>query len=388
VSGRHNTIVLAAGGTGGHVFPAEALARELAARGHRLAIVTDRRGTAFGGPLGEIETHRIHAAAVTGRGSWRKARAVAQLGLGTIEAARLLRGLEPAAVVGFGGYASVPTMLAARHYGIATVMHEQNAVLGRANRLLAARVDRIATCFERVAGIAAEHRAKVTRTGNPVRPAIASLGDRPYPTPARDGPLSVLVLGGSQGAHVFSTVLPAALERLPAGLRARLRVTQQCREADLAATGAAYRAIGVEADLAAFFADVPERLAGAHLLICRAGASTLAELAAAGRPAILAPYPFATDDHQTMNARALADAGGGWILPHGDFTAEAVAQRLEALLAHPETLAVAARAARTLGVPHAAQHLADLVTELVSAGGHNSAGNGANPRDMVREAAE
>ncbi|MFQ5953907.1 MAG: undecaprenyldiphospho-muramoylpentapeptide beta-N-acetylglucosaminyltransferase [Kiloniellales bacterium] len=370
MSGRRQSVVLAAGGTGGHLFPAESLARELMGRGYHLVLVTDRRGAGFEGPLGELETHRVHAAGLGGHGVARKAVAFARLGLGTVEAVRLMRRLGPAAAVGFGGYASVPTMLAASLYGAASVIHEQNAVLGRANRLLAPRADKIATSFAEVTHIAPAHRHKVIRTGNPVRAAIAALGDVPYPTLVADGPLSLLVIGGSQGAHVFSTVVPAAIAALPARLRARLRVTQQCRERTLAETRAAYDAIGVEAELAPFFPDVPERLAGAQLLICRAGASTLAEITTAGRPAVIAPYPFATDKHQTVNARALADAGGAWVMPNASFTAEALAQRLESLLTHPQQLAAAARAARALGEPDAAQRLADVVTGLIPAGGN------------------
>ena len=380
---RRDMVVLAAGGTGGHLFPAEALARELRDRGYGLALVTDRRGGGIEGLLGEIDIHRIHAAALSGRGVLRKAGALGQLGLGTLEASRLMRTLRPVVVVGFGGYASVPTMLAASRHGAATVIHEQNAILGRANRLLAARADKIATSFEAVAGISPALAPKVTRTGNPVRAAIAALGDEPYPTLAADGPLSLLVIGGSQGAHVFSTVVPAAIALLPAPLRARLRVTQQCREHTLAETRAAYRSLGVEAELATFFAEMPARLARAQLLICRAGASTLAEITAAGRPAMLAPYPFATDNHQTLNARALADAGGGWLMPNASFTAETVAHRLQALFAHPQSLAAAARASRALGEPDAAKRLADMVIELAPANG----GDG-EAAPVAREAAE
>jgi len=379
---RRDMVVLAAGGTGGHLFPAEALARELRDRGYDLALVTDRRGGGFEGLLGEIAIHRVHAAPLSGRGYLRKAGALGRLGLGTLEASRLMRTLRPVVAVGFGGYASVPTMLAASRYGAATVIHEQNAILGRANRLLAARADKIATSFEAVAGIPPALAPKVTRTGNPVRAAIAALGDVPYPTLAADGPLSLLVIGGSQGAHVFSTVVPAAIALLPPPLRARLRVTQQCREHTLAETRAAYRSLGVAAELATFFADMPERLARAQLLICRAGASTLAEITAAGRPAVLAPYPFATDNHQTLNAQALSDAGGGWLMPNASFTAETVAHRLEALFAHPQSLTVAARAARALGEPDAAKRLAEVVVGLAPANGDD------DDAPMTREAAE
>lgn len=383
MTARRDRVVLAAGGTGGHLFPAEALARELSGRGFDLALITDRRGGAFEGLLGAIEIHRIHAAALSGRSMLRKAGALGLLGLGALEAAGLMRALRPVVAVGFGGYASVPTMLAASRCGVATVIHEQNAILGRANRLLAARADKIATSFDAVAGIPPALAPKVTRTGNPVRAAIAALGDVPYPTLVADGPLSLLVVGGSQGAHAFSTVVPEAIALLPAPLRARLRVTQQCREYTLAETRAAYQSLGVAAELATFFTDMPERLARAQLLICRAGASTVAEITAAGRPAVLAPYPFATDNHQGLNAQVLVDAGGGWLMPNASFTAEAVAQRLAALFANPRSLAAAARASRALGEPHAAKRLADLVVGLAPANGGDD-----DTVPAAREAAE
>jgi UDP-N-acetylglucosamine--N-acetylmuramyl-(pentapeptide) pyrophosphoryl-undecaprenol N-acetylglucosamine transferase len=359
-------VVLAAGGTGGHVFPAEALASELLGRGYRLALVTDRRGAVFGGTLGQLETHRIQAGGIAGRGPLARLRAVVDLGLGVMQARALLGRLRPAVAVGFGGYASVPGMVAAALAGIPTVIHEQNAVLGRANRLLAARVGRIAISFPEVTHVDPRLVSHLVHTGMPVRPQIAALRDTPYPSVEADGPLRLLVLGGSQGARVLSEVVPAALLALPEALRARLHVAQQCRPEDLEAVRAAYEGSGVSVTLEPFFADVPERLAAAHLVIARAGASTVAELTALGRPAILIPYPHAIDDHQTANAQAIEEHGGAWLMPQDGFTAETLALRLGQLFAAPETLGRAAACAGRAGRADAAHRLADLVVGRIA----------------------
>ena len=355
-------IALAAGGTGGHVFPAEAVAASLRTRGIVPILFIDRRGTGFGGAA---EVVHVQGAAITGMGPLGRAAGVARLALGFAGALAHLRRTRPDVVIGFGGYASVPTVLAASLSGIPTALHEQNAVLGRANRLLAGRVRRIATCFERISPVAAADEGKVVRLGMPVRPAFAAWNKAAYAAPADDGPVRLLVLGGSQGAQVFSTLVPDALARLAPALRARLAVTQQCRPETLAATQATYDRLAIAAELSSFFADVPERLAKAHLVIARAGASTVAELAVVGRPAILVPYPYATDDHQTANARAIADAGAGWLMPQTELTGERLAARLTALIADATALEGAASRARDLGIADAAERLADLALALV-----------------------
>lgn len=360
-------IVLAAGGTGGHMFPAEALARELTGRGFAVALITDRRGQAFGDKLPGVALHRIRTGRF-GAGLVSKVVGMAGLALGTLEAGRLLRALAPAAAVGFGGYPSVPTMLAATRQGVPTVIHEQNAILGRANRLLAPRAARIAAGFSELGGVRPADRARIIVTGNPVRPAIAALRNAPYRVPAADAAFDLLILGGSQGARVLSEVVPAAFAALPEALRRRLRVTQQARAEDLEAVRAAHRASGVAAELAPFFADVPERLARAQLVISRAGASTLAELAIIGRPAILVPYLHAADDHQTANARTLEQAGAAWVMAQATFTAASLAERLAALIAAPDQLAHAAAAAHSQGRPDAARDLADLVLAVLGNG--------------------
>jgi UDP-N-acetylglucosamine--N-acetylmuramyl-(pentapeptide) pyrophosphoryl-undecaprenol N-acetylglucosamine transferase len=290
-----------------------------------------------------------------------------QLGLGFFQARGLLARLKPAVAVGFGGYASVPTMLAASLSGVPTVLHEQNAVLGRANRLLAKRATRIATSFASVAFISGGDRAVLT--GNPVRPGIAVLADQPYAAPPSGSAIQILVVGGSQGARVFSRLIPEAVALLPAELQRRLRIAQQARAEDLETARANYAPLAAAVELAPFFGDMPERLRAAHLVICRSGASTVAELTAAGRPAILIPYPFATDDHQTANARALDTAGAAWLMPEAQTTPAMLADRLASLAADTERLGRAADVARALGRRDAAARLADLVTSLIRGNG-------------------
>ena len=358
-------VVLASGGTGGHLFPAEALASVLLTRGWRVALVTDRRGQTFTERLPGVTLHRIPAGRL-GAGIFQKAMGVAELLLGTLAAGRILRGLRPAVAVGFGGYPSVPTMLAATRQRIATLLHEQNALLGRANRFLAPRVSRIATALPTVQGLAATD-ARVVMTGNPVRPDVIRHRATPYPAPSDT--LLLLVTGGSQGARILSAVIPSALALLPPDLRARLKVMQQARPEDVDQVREAHRRNAINAEVAPFFHDLPERLARAHLVIARAGASTIAELCVMGRPAILVPYAQAADDHQSFNARALGDAGAAWVMPETAFAPAALAAQLATLLAAPELLTLAAAAAHKLGRPDAAERLADLVIACAGANG-------------------
>jgi UDP-N-acetylglucosamine--N-acetylmuramyl-(pentapeptide) pyrophosphoryl-undecaprenol N-acetylglucosamine transferase len=354
----NNPIVLAAGGTGGHLFPAEALARELMQRGRSVALVTDRRGHEF--PVAGVPTHRVPTGRMGG-GPVGKAFGLLRLGIGMLTAEQLLRRLLPEAVVGFGGYPSAPTMLAATRMGLPTVIHEQNAVLGRTNKMLATRVRRIATCFETVQGLSEAERNRVVRTGNPVRAEFVAVRGRGYDPPRADGPIRILVLGGSQGARILSQVVPAAFKELPRALQQRLSVAQQVRAEDLAAVEAAYAGSGIKVELQRFFGDVPERLATTHLQIGRAGGSTMAELTVAGRPSVLVPFAAAIADEQTANARVLVEHGGAWLLPEAEFTPAILSGMLERVLTHPAALARAAAAAYRLGEPEATRHLADLV---------------------------
>lgn len=355
-------VVIAAGGTGGHFFPAEALAAELMSRGRRIVLMTDRRSAALTSEVFEgCERLVLSGAGIAGRGLLRAARAVLALLRGIVEARRALGRLRPAVLVGFGGYPSVAPVLAARTLSgrPALVLHEQNAVLGRANRLLARCADLLA--LSHAATTRVPRRARVAVIGNPVRPAIAALAGAGYEPPS--GQIRLLVLGGSLGARVLSDVVPEALARLAVPLRARLTVVQQCRAEDLDRVRAAYQAAGIAAELASFFADVAARLADAHLVISRAGASTVAELAVAGRPAVLVPLPGAIDDHQSANARALG--AGAFVLAEREFTAERLAALLERVLADRAALAEAAAAARALGHAGAASALADLVESRI-----------------------
>lgn len=369
-------ILLAAGGTGGHMMPAHALAVELERRGHACLLATDARGGEVPGIFSRMPRHVFDAGRMTG-GVLRKLVTTARL-LGNVRRLRrLLREQRPAAVVGFGGYPALSAVLAARLEHAPSILHEQNAVLGRSNRLLARWAARIAVSFERTRRLPRRAQARVVHTGNPVRTEIARLAGEPYPPLDEEHMLRLLVLGGSLGARVLSEVVPDALSLLPPHLRKRLQVSQQCRAEDLERARQRYADAGIAADLAPFFEDVPERLHWAHLVIARAGASTIAELTCAGRPAILVPLPIATDDHQTANTTELTAVGGGWTIPQAEFTASTLAKRVQALARAPETLARAARASKSLGRPDAAIQLADLVEEVVAdTVGNNAAADG------------
>jgi|TARA_A100001037_G_scaffold248367_1_gene230660 UDP-N-acetylglucosamine--N-acetylmuramyl-(pentapeptide) pyrophosphoryl-undecaprenol N-acetylglucosamine transferase len=356
---------LAAGGTGGHIFPAQALAMELLVRGYSLVLVADSRSEAFDGALGELEIHRIDAAGIAGRGYMAKSIAFLRLGRGYLQARRLLRRLDPLVVVGFGSYPSAPTVLAAQHIGQKTVIHEQNAVLGRANRMLAPRATGIATAFESVSALRAIDRDKAVWTGNPVRPEIVAVRECAYCAPDNDNTVNIMVLGGSQGAKVLGEVVPQALADLPLKIRVRLNVLQQCRADEVTAAREIFKNAGIKAEVSVFFDDIPARLASAALVICRSGASTIAELTTVGRPAILVPFSHATDDHQTANAEGLSDAGGGWIIQQDGLTAALLSRRLAALLSPSPTLNNAAKCAAKMGKPEAAGNLADLVVSTM-----------------------
>jgi len=358
-------VILAAGGTGGHVFPAEALATELIERGFYLALVTDRRGDNLKGRLSELDTYRVRAGGIAGKQLiWRIISGIEIL-IGTFQAWLLLRRLKPAVVVGFGGYSSVPTMLAAAFSGRKAVIHEQNAVLGRANKLLAGRVEKIAISFENLHKIPEAFQSKIVVTGMPVRPSVTSLQDQTYPTIGQNDEVNIAVFGGSQGAHIFSVVVPDALKRINEPLRRRIKVTQQCRLEDVEQAKSRYRDLDIKADISIFFNDIPKRIADAHLVICRSGASTIAELTIIGRPAILVPYMYAVDDHQSQNAYAVDEIGGGWLIPENAFTEKLLADRLESLFSIPQILENAGAAAKTLSKPHAANKLAEIVIDLI-----------------------
>ncbi len=369
--------VLAAGGTGGHLTPAFALAHELERRGHHVALITDARGSDIPGKPDFLPAHVLPAGRF-GKNPLGWIKGLAAVCEGRSMALRLYDSFAPTAVVGFGGYPALPALLAARAADIPSVIHEQNAVLGRVNRLISGRVNAIATAYPQVDRLKPKHASKVHLVGNPVRPGVLALRDEPFPPFTAEGLLRVLVTGGSQGARVLSEVVPDGLAMLAPALRSRLQVTQQCRPEDLEAVRARYANHGIAAELGTYFEDMSARLADTHLFIGRAGASTIAELTAVGRPAILVPLPIATDDHQAANVREIVKAGGARSIRQHSFTAKELAKQINAMAQHPETLATAAHAAWNCGRPNAARDLADLVESF----------GGAPIQDVIRIASE
>jgi len=357
-------IVLMAGGTAGHLFPAMALAQELGRRGHDIYLMTDERVGAYGS-FPARQTFVVPSATPSIRNPVKLALAALKICWGTIVAWRQLGGIRADAAVGFGGYPTVPPFLAARLRGIPGVVHDSNAVLGRANLLLARYANALATSFAKTLR-ADPFAAKTALTGNPVRDGVIAVAGTPYPPLGPSDTLRLLITGGSQGARVFGQVVPPALAVLPADLRSRLRVVQQCRAEDIDRVTQIYREARIDVELQPFFTDLPDRIAQSHLVICRSGASTTAELCVIGRPAILVPLPGAIDADQKNNALVLERAGGGWIVEQPNFTASALAEQLKTLLFAPESLVMAAAAAKSLGKPDAVALLADLAENLAA----------------------
>ncbi|MFM9851373.1 MAG: undecaprenyldiphospho-muramoylpentapeptide beta-N-acetylglucosaminyltransferase [Sphingomonadaceae bacterium] len=355
--------VLAAGGTGGHMMPAHALAAELTERGHHVALITDERGAKIPGLFDGIQTHILPAGRITKNPlSWPGG--AAAIVRGRSMAIELYKNFRPSAVIGFGGYPAFPALIAAHSAGVPSAVHEQNAVLGRVNRMVSGRVSLIATAYPDVQRIADKNRAKVHLVGNPVREDILALRDKPYPAIDGESVFRVLVTGGSQGASILSTVVPDGLAMLPPALRRRLQVTQQCRAEDLEAVRRRYASLEIPADLATYIGDMPDKIAWTHLVIARAGASTIAELTAAGRPAILVPLPSATDDHQSYNVREMVAAGGARSIAQDMFTPVELAKQMQKLGLEPQGLMNAAIGAHSCGRPHATRDLANLVEAL------------------------
>ncbi len=361
-------IMLAAGGTGGHLFPAYALAEELARRGRAVDLVTDMRGDRYGTGFPARAVHKVPSATTSGRDPLTLARTAVTLARGVAAAHALLGEVKPQAIVGFGGYPTFPPLVAARMRGIPAALHEQNAVLGRANKMLARRVDLIATSFERTKLLDGELAAKARFTGNPVRDVVIRAASAPYLQPMLHGPFRILVFGGSQGARYFSETVPPALALLSADQRARIEVVQQCRAEDLDGVRQDYAATGIRAELDSFFRDLPERMAAAHLIVGRAGASSVAELTVIGRPSILVPLPHAIDNDQLQNAARLAESGGAWCIEQKDLNAARLSEEIARLMGAPVALAQAAAAAKMQGRPDAVARLADLVEGLAAGG--------------------
>ncbi|WP_411956651.1 UDP-N-acetylglucosamine--N-acetylmuramyl-(pentapeptide) pyrophosphoryl-undecaprenol N-acetylglucosamine transferase [Paracoccus homiensis] len=353
--------LIAAGGTGGHMFPAQSLAELLLAEGWRVRLSTDDRGARYAGGFPEAVQRSVVKSATTARGGMiGKLTAPAKIAAGVLAAQAEFRRDRPTVVIGFGGYPTIPALSAAWLMGLPRMIHEQNGVMGRVNRLFAGRVNRVAcgtwptSLPDGVSGI---------HTGNPVRGAVMEQAGAPYALPA-DGPLHLLVIGGSQGARVLSDVVPAAIAALPADIRARLQVSHQARAEDGERVIAAYRDAGIAADVQPFFTDVPERLARAQLVVSRAGASSIADITVIGRPAILIPFAAATGDHQTANAQALAEAGAAIIQPESILDVDGLTGDIRAILTDPARAAQMAAAALKLGRPDAVRRLFDLVTEI------------------------
>ena len=360
-------ILVCAGGTGGHLFPAESLAHALRARGVRVALATDARVDAITSDFPADEIVTITSATPSGRSLMKRASAMVKLGRGFGNAARTVRRLNPAVVVGFGGYPTVPPVLAAQMLRVPTILHEQNAVMGRANAFLARGARVIATGFRDVRGVPEKAKAPRVHTGNPIRPAVLAVAATPYPALDAESKLHLLVFGGSQGARVMSDIVPGAIEKLPADLRARLNIIQQARSEDLAGVQGIYAGLGLAgAEVSPFFRDLPERMARSHLVVARSGASTVSELSGIGRPSILVPLPGALDQDQAANAATLAGIGAAIALPQSAFTPDRLATELADLFGSPEKLTAAAVAAKSAGILDAAERLATLVVETAS----------------------
>jgi len=353
-------IALAAGGTGGHVFPALAVAEALRGRGVDTMMLTDRRGARLMGAC----PHRVLPAASPFQRGWlRRGKAVLQLGAGVLMTCAMMLRRRPAAVVGFGGYPSFAPLLGARLTGVPAMLHEQNAHLGRANHLLARWCGHLALSWPGTRNLPGQVESFVS--GMPVRAAFFAV----KPLPARaDGRLTLMIVGGSLGAAIFAELLPDALARIDDDLRASLTIIQQCRAEQCDGLAGRYRKIGIDAEIRPFFDDMPERLASSHLVISRAGASSVAELAAAGRAAILIPFAAAMDDHQTANARQLEAAGGGRCLAETELDADKLAAMLSEMLNNPRRLSAMGRAGHTLAAPQAADHIADYALSLAGQG--------------------
>jgi UDP-N-acetylglucosamine--N-acetylmuramyl-(pentapeptide) pyrophosphoryl-undecaprenol N-acetylglucosamine transferase len=360
------TFILSAGGSGGHLYPAQALAAELSRRGAKIVVMTDARGTHYPNFFPDAAIETVPAAAFSDRSLFRLISAPFEIIAGIVTALAKLSRIKPAAVVGFGGYPSVPVMIAACLARFPTAIVAPDAVVGRANRLVANYVNVIAGGLP-LKRFLPRDMSKVVYTGTPVRPDVVAQSGAVFETPAPNGPLRLLVFGGSQGARALSEIVPAGIALLPENLSSRLEIVQQCRPEDLDLVRSAYDKIGLKAELAPFFKDLPTRMAHAHLVIGRSGAGTVSELMVIGRPAILVPLPHALDDNQTPNADVFAEAGGGWRVSQSELTPQRLADMLNTALSNPDDLSRRAVAARTLAKPDAAQRLADVVEKLARA---------------------
>lgn len=366
------TIMICAGGTGGHMFPAMSLAHDLISRGHHVVMVTDNRAVKYTTGEPDLVTEVIQSATLPG-GIVGKITGLIKLIRGYIQSRILMSKYNPSIVIGFGGYPSLPPMMVAQQKNILTVIHEQNAVLGKANAYLAPKADRIALSLPDMTSLDEVDAIRAVVTGNPVRSEIANLYTHPYNTPDTDAPFHILVMGGSLGAKVMAQNIPDALCSLPQDLKQRLKITQQCHEEDIESVKTQYAEAGLQATLQPFFKNVPELLAHSHLVIARSGASTVSELAIAGIPAIYIPYPHHADQQQKVNAESVAKSGGAWVVEEKDLSPSILAGRIESLMRSPESLFNAAEAARSCAKPEATRKLGNLVIALIQGWNKDSA---------------
>ncbi len=358
-------ILISAGGTGGHMSPASALASDLVGRGYRVELATDCRGSQFSSMFAGLAIHIVRSG-TAGAGLMGKIKGAANLGFGILHAFKLVKSLNPDLVIGFGGYPSVPAVFAAQKLDILTILHEQNAVIGKANAFLAPNAERIALSMRAISGLEGDEKYRSVITGNPVRPEISALYDIDYEELFDKGEFHILIMGGSLGATVFSDVVPKALSKLPEEFRNRLKIVQQCRDSDIGAAREIYKVAGIDAKLSTFIDDVAGELQKAHLVIARSGASTVAEVSIAGKPAIYVPYPHHKDQQQKKNALAISDVGGAWVMEEASFTKAALNAKIEGFFRNPEILPEAALNAKACGRPDAAKKLGNLVTAIVA----------------------
>jgi len=367
MSGESNVaaqFAICAGGTGGHLFPAQALSAELKRRGHRIVLLTDERGLRFGGTFPCDEVVQIPSSTLSLRSPLKALSGIREIVSGVLKARKTFKNSSFCAVAGFGGYPSLPPMVAARLLGLPTCLHEQNAVMGRANRFLSRFATVLATSFEVTQKAPDKAKLRIITTGNPVRQQVLELRTSPYTPAFGVEEFRLLIFGGSQGASIFGEVMPAALELLPEMTKKRLKVTQQCRQEDIDKVKTAYSDAGVDVEVAAFFSNLPERMANSHLVIARSGASTLSELTVIGCPAVLVPLPGSLDNDQRENARSLEAHGGAWVVEQSELKPDRVAKLLGKFMNEPDLLVAAAHAAHKIGKPDATMLLADAVEEI------------------------
>ncbi|MBP02397.1 MAG: undecaprenyldiphospho-muramoylpentapeptide beta-N-acetylglucosaminyltransferase [Rhodospirillaceae bacterium] len=355
-------IVIAAGGTAGHLFPAEALAQELKRRNYEIIWITDARGACVNTKLKDDQRYIINVEGINGKNTLSKLSGLAKFACGTYQARKLLNHIKPSAVIGFGGYASAPTVMAASNLGIPTAIHEQNAVLGRANRLLAKRVNKVCVSFRQTQAMPIG--VQPIYTGMPVRSGFDQTRNQNFKAPGKTGEIRVLVLGGSQGASVFSDLIPSTIKFISEPLRYRLRIDQQCRKERLDNTLNAFSDTGVCVRLQAFFDDIPELLSQAHLVVSRSGASTVSEITYSGRPAIYVPLPHSADNHQYANAKAIAESGGGWCQEQRKLSPELLSAQITTVLRNQSILLKAAKSAKAFGSVNASQNLANIICSI------------------------